>query len=90
MKIFIKPNIVEYENCLILTKENEKHEIDYEHAIVLEDVAKFIFLKIKQGKTSEEIEEEMVKSFDVSKSRAKADLKNFINQLIEADVAYVK
>ena len=55
---------------------------EYENCLIL--------TKIKQGKTSEEIEEEMVKSFDVSKSRANADLKNFINQLIEADVAYVK
>lgn len=92
MKVFIKENIVvdEFEDNIILTKENEKGEIDYNNAIVLENVAKYIFNLIKDGKDTEKIAQSVAKDFDVELSTAKADLENFVNQLVEADIAYVR
>ena len=90
MKYKIKSNIVidEIDDVLVLTKKNQNQEIDYNHAIVLEDVGKFIFNLLAQGMDDEYIINQVITEYNVQKDKAQKDLKNFINQLVEAQIIY--
>ena len=90
MKYKINANIVvdEMDDCLILTKENKNKEIDYNHAIVLEDVGKFIFSLLMKNKDDKFIVNQVVKEYDVQSDVAKKDFENFINQLYKAGIIY--
>lgn len=90
MKYKLKSNVVidEMDNILIITQKNQNQEIDYNHAIVLEDVGKFIFDHILQGKDDNFIINQIIKEYDVLMDTAQKDFKNFINQLIGAGIIY--
>ena len=90
MKYKIKSNIVidEIDDVLVLTKKNQNQEIDYNHAIVLEDVGKFIFNLLIQGSDEEYIIHQVTTEYNVQKDIAQKDFKNFINQLVEAQIIY--
>lgn len=51
--------------------------------IVLNEVSKFLWDELKTEKTVAELLDAMLSNYDVSKEEAEADLKDFINQLLE-------
>ncbi len=78
------------DNILILTKKNQNQEIDYNNAIILEDVGKFIFTLIMQNKNENNIINNILKEYDVHIDTAKKDFKNFIEQLVQAEIIHVE
>lgn len=51
--------------------------------IVLNEVSKFLWDKLKTEKSFDELLDAMLGNYDVSKEEAEADLKDFLMQLIE-------
>ncbi len=92
MQIFIKDNIVidTIDDQIVITKKNKNNEIDISNAIVLDDVAKFIFENIQSGLTENDILERIISQYDIDKEVAEKDLTNFIKQLEEEKIVYVK
>ena len=51
-------------------------------------VCSFIFNKIKEGKTREEILDDLVKEYDAPKEEISKDLDEFLNDLIKNKIVY--
>ena len=69
-------------------RKNEKGEIDFSQAVVLEDVARMIFTEIKNATPIEKILKEIVKEYNVENIQAEKDLNDFIQQLKDEEIIY--
>ncbi len=81
-------DIEELDDKIIIIKKNEKGEIDFSQAVVLEDVARMIFTEIKNATPIEKILKEIVKEYNVENIQAEKDLNDFIQQLKDEEIIY--
>ncbi len=51
--------------------------------VILNPVSKFLWEELRREKSFDELLDEMLKNYDVSKEEAETDLKEFLMQLIE-------
>ena len=63
-------------------------EVDFSKVITFNEVGAFIFNKIKEGKTKEEILDDLVKEYDAPKEEISKDLDEFLNDLIKNKIVY--
>ena len=63
-------------------------EVDFSKVITFNEVGAFIFNKIKEGKTKEEILDDLVKEYDATKEEISKDLDEFLNDLIKNKIVY--
>ena len=59
----------------------------FKGVINLNAVGAFLWKKIEEGLSEEEIVEALLSEYDVEKEQAKKDVENFINKLVEAKFA---
>lgn len=59
----------------------------FKGVINLNEVGAFLWKKVEQGLSEEEIVEALLSEYDVEKEQAKKDVENFINKLVEAKFA---
>jgi len=64
----------------------EQDGLEYKFPMSLNDSGMFIYQRLADGKSVEEIADEMSSSFVISKEEAAADVKDFVKQMVKKGI----
>ena len=87
MRLNSEYSLQEIDGEYVLIHSNES-EVDFSKVITFNEVGAFIFNKIKEGKSKDEILDDLIKEYDAPKDVIEADLNDFIKDLIKNKIAY--